>query len=93
MRHENHAQRAAETDHKETWRGSVFLWRERGLFLGSAGDTTAHAPHAIKIAIALHGEVRLRAAESKRWQSFKAAAIAPDFPHQLNGERAQTEET
>ncbi len=89
MWHKQHTRRAAETDHEEAWRGSVFLWRERGLFLGSAGDTTVHTPHAIKIAIAIHGEVYLRAEGSRSWQTFKAAAIAPDYPHQLDGSAAQ----
>jgi hypothetical protein len=34
---------------KDSWSGAVFLWQERGLFLGRASGTSSHAPHAIKI--------------------------------------------
>lgn len=72
----------------DAWGGSVFLWPERGLYLGAASDTCTHAPHAIKICVAIHGSISLRTAESLAWYSCRSAVIAPDQPHQFDGRGA-----
>lgn len=69
----------------DAWSGAVFLWRERGLFLGGASDTSAHAPHAIKVCLAIHGSFRLRTNIDDDWHECEAIALPPDQPHQLDG--------
>jgi AraC family transcriptional regulator len=73
---------------QDAWSGYVFLWRERGFYLGAASDTCVHAPHAIKVCIAAHGNFRLRDGRSSVWKSHQAALVAPDYPHQLDGRGA-----
>ena len=71
---------AADTN----WVGKVFLWQEQALFLGRAADTCLHASPAIKICIALDGEIRLRTSEADSWESFQAAMIAPGQVHAID---------
>src|SRR5918997_1526090 len=73
---------------KDYWSGSVFLWRERGLFLGAASGTSAHAPHAVKICLAVHGSFRLRTDRTDNWHECQATIIPPDYPHQIDGRGA-----
>lgn len=73
---------------KDSWSGSVFLWRERGLFLGAASGTSAHAPHAVKICLAVHGSFRLRTGTMNNWHECQATIIPPDHPHQIDGRGA-----
>lgn len=70
---------------KDSWSGSVYLWQERGLFLGRASGTSAHAPHAIKICLAVHGSFLLRANGKINWHECRAAIVPPDEPHQIDG--------
>lgn len=73
---------------QDAWSGSVFLWNERGFYLGAASDTCIHAPHAIKVCIAAHGNFRLHSSTDGSWRSYQAAMIAPDYPHRLDGRGA-----
>src|SRR5689334_25326064 len=74
---------------EDAWSGSVFLWRERGLFLGSASDTSSHAPHAIEICLAIHGSFRLRTNVETGWHECQATIVPPDRPHRIDGRGAQ----
>lgn len=69
------------------WRGKVFLWQEQALFLGEAANTSLHASPAIKIAVALDGEFKLRTRENGAWQKFKSAIIAPGQRHAIDGQK------
>jgi hypothetical protein len=69
--------------------GSLVLWPARALFIGYAADTTVHAHHAVQICIAKSGAFRLRSDPSVPWQRFRAAVIAPDRSHQLDGGRSK----
>jgi AraC-like DNA-binding protein len=73
---------------KESWSGSVFLWQERGLFLGQASETSSHAPHAIKICLAVHGSFRLRTNGASVWHECRGMIVPPDQPHQIDGRGA-----
>jgi len=72
---------------QEKWAGLVSVERKRGLFVGSAGYTAIHAPHAVKICFAIEsGEsFYLRIGSAGNWIECEAAIIAPDQPHQING--------
>jgi AraC-like DNA-binding protein len=66
------------------WNGTVFLWQEQALFLGKAADTSLHTSPAIKICVAIDGEIRLRTSEDSEWESFQAAIIAPGQVHAID---------
>ncbi|HWS99008.1 MAG TPA: AraC family transcriptional regulator [Pyrinomonadaceae bacterium] len=74
---------------RDSWSGSVFLWDERGLFLGQASGTSSHAPHAVKICLAAHGSFRLRRGADAAWRECRAALVPPDEPHQIDGRGAR----
>lgn len=74
---------------EDSWSGSVFLWQERGLFLGQASGTSSHAPHAIKICLAVHGSFHLRTSVDGTWHECRAAIVPPDYAHQLDGRGAR----
>jgi AraC family transcriptional regulator len=81
-------QHGCRENSQSAWRGSVFLWNERGFYLGAASDTCMHAPHAIKVCIAAHGNFRLHSGIDGSWSSYQAAIVAPDYPHRLDGRGA-----
>lgn len=56
----------------------------RALYLGPAGDTTAHAHHAVQVAIALDMPFRLRHG-GEEFREWEGVVVAPDVPHQLDG--------
>lgn len=85
MRQDDEQRECAE----DSWSGSVFLWQERGLFLGRASGTSAHAPHAIKICLAVHGSFHLRTSVDGDWHECRAAIVLPDQPHQIDGRGAR----
>lgn len=70
---------------QDSWSGSVFLWGERGLFLGAASATSVHAPHAIKVCISAHGSFWLRTNVDAGWHECEAVIVPPDQPHQIDG--------
>ncbi len=72
---------------QEKWAGLVSLERKRGWFVGNAGNTETHTPHAVKICFALDGgdNFDLQIGASEKWISCQAAIIAPDLPHRING--------
>ncbi len=66
------------------WVGKVFLWQEQALFLGQAASTSLHESPAIKICIAIDGEIKLRTSEHESWKGFQAAIIAPGQIHAID---------
>jgi len=72
---------------QEKWAGLVSLERKRGLFVGSAGYTATHVPHAVKICFAVESgdKFYFRVGAAGEWISCEAAIIAPDQPHQIDG--------
>ena len=74
---------------EDSWSGSVFLWQERGLFLGRASGTSSHAPHAIKICLAVHGSFHLRTTANGVWHECRATIVPPDQVHQIDGRGAR----
>jgi AraC family transcriptional regulator len=66
------------------WIGKVFLWQEQALFVGRASDTSLHASPAIKICVAIDGEIKLRTSENESWENFQAAIIAPGQVHAID---------
>ncbi len=67
------------------WRGRLFLWGGRGLYVGPAFATSVHAHHAVQVCIALDGTFHLRRHATDRWRCYPGAVIASDQPHQLDG--------
>src|SRR3989337_3001055 len=67
------------------WRGRLFLWGGRGLYVGPAFATSVHAHHAVQVCIALDGTFHLRRHATDRWRRYPGAVIASDQPHQLDG--------
>src|SRR5258705_7151664 len=66
------------------WIGKVFLWQEQALFVGQASDTSLPASPAIKICVAIDGEIKLRTSENESWKGFQAAIIAPGQIHAID---------
>ena len=75
-------QKGESTD--PNWVGKVFLWQEQALFLGQAANTSLHESPAIKICIAIDGEIKLRTSERESWKGFQAAIIAPGQIHAID---------
>ena len=65
------------------WQGRVFLSVGRALYLGTAGDTTPHAHHALQVSIGLDTPVRLRHGGGT-WRECDGVVVAPDVTHQLD---------
>ncbi|HMR80135.1 MAG TPA: AraC family transcriptional regulator, partial [Polyangiaceae bacterium] len=63
--------------------GRLFFWLGRCLYIGPGGRTALHSHHALQIAVALDGELRVRGSENADWVCHFAIAVAPDAPHQL----------
>ena len=64
---------------------SLFISRERGLYLGAGFSTRFHAFHALKVCIGVDAEFGLRTDLTASYERCRAAIIAPDRLHQLNG--------
>lgn len=71
----------------ERWAGLISVQRKRGWYIGSAGNTAWHAPHAVKICFALESgdSFDLSYDKHKRPISAQAAIIAPDRIHRIDG--------
>jgi len=67
-----------------SWMGRLFFWLGRSLYIGPAGTTDVHAHHALQIALALDGVLRVRDPEQDAWVSADFIAVRPDAPHQLD---------
>lgn len=65
------------------------MWKNRGLYFGSASEVCTNTPHAIKFCIALRGRFRLRLGGSAVWNSCDAVAVGPDCAHQIDGDGAE----
>ncbi len=72
---------------QEKWAGLVSVERNRGWFVGRAGNTGTHAPHAVKICFVLESgdSFDLQIGAAGKRISCQAAIIAPDLPHRING--------
>ncbi|RMF24380.1 MAG: AraC family transcriptional regulator [Deltaproteobacteria bacterium] len=65
----------------------LFLLDGRVLYLGSIGiNTDLHAHHAVQLAIALLGRMRLRTDPTKDWAVCEAAVVASNQRHQLEAD-------
>lgn len=65
--------------------GRVLIWQGGALWIGhDAGSVQTHAHHAIQVALALSGSVRLRE-PGGAWADFAAAIVRPHRAHQFDG--------
>lgn len=81
------------------WKGTVFIWHRRALFVGVAGDSEDQKVHAIKICVALDGDFELsvtpRDVKSKTKSSeiegrrYSAAIINSETWHTVRCQRTQ----
>jgi len=84
----NQPQRDKSITHAQySWSGSLFLWSDQSLYIGSASDSTIHSTHDVTVGVAMHGTFRL--GTSKGWRTFQAAIIPPDLPHIFDGRGAR----
>jgi AraC-like DNA-binding protein len=60
-----------------------FLWHGHALFCGRVRDNTAHRHHALQVVVGLQRAFGLH--DGRRWQQTRAAVIAPDHPHRIDG--------
>jgi AraC-like DNA-binding protein len=64
-----------------SWDGSVFIWRERILFVGKATHAESHAVPAIKLCAALEGKFDLNI--GAECNTYSAAIIAAQTKHSM----------
>jgi AraC-like DNA-binding protein len=81
MSNENKLQKALN----DLENNSLFISRERALYLGAGFATRFHTFHALKVCIGVDGEFGLRTGLTANYERCRAAVIAPDRFHQLNG--------
>lgn len=60
-----------------------FFWPGGALFHGRVQDNTRHSHHALQIVVGTHRAFRLY--DGHQWHRTRAAVIAPDHPHRLDG--------
>lgn len=64
--------------------GRIFIWHGGSLWLSrGSGTVETHAHHAIQIALALEGSMRLSTPSDPSWRSYTAAVISQHQPHAL----------
>jgi len=63
--------------------GAVFFWSNRNLYLGPGFETCLHAPHCVKLCIAISGTFKIWLPE-EGWKTRQVALIHTGQPHQLN---------
>lgn len=63
----------------------LFISPQRGLYLGTGFGTRFHSFHALKICIGVDGEIGLRTGLTANYERCRAAMVAPDQTHKLNG--------
>jgi AraC family transcriptional regulator len=68
-----------------SWRGGIYLWEGMALFVGRAGHASLHAHHAVQITVAVGDSFQIRLGGSGPMEARRAAVIASDAPHQLDG--------
>jgi len=56
---------------------------------GPSGPCVWHSHHALRFALALEGEVRIRTARTGKWASAAGVLTAPDVEHLLDGQGAR----
>jgi AraC-like DNA-binding protein len=56
---------------------------------GPAGPCAWHSHHALRFALALEGEVRIRTKRQGKWESAAGVLTAPDAEHMLDGQGAE----
>jgi AraC-like DNA-binding protein len=64
-------------------RATFFLWHGGALFCGRVTDNTPHRHHALQIVVGPHETFGLH--DGRRWHETRAAVIAPDHPHRIEG--------
>lgn len=65
--------------------GAIVVWQGGSLWAGRVDDVVgAHAHHAIQIALALEGTVRLRARGASGWTSAAGSIVASRVPHEMD---------
>lgn len=82
---------AIQTELPDGGRGGLnagFLTSAGALYLGASVNTTPHASHAYKIYVAVRGEFRLFVGDPWKGGSCRAAIVAPDLPHRIEGDGA-----
>ncbi len=62
----------------------LYLWPNRALVLGVAGDSQLHAHFAAQISYGLHGPFQVRCSDSGEWHSTQAAIFAANAAHQID---------
>ncbi len=67
------------------WRGIVFVWDEKAIFIGRAANATLHESPAIKVCASLEGEFGLKTGEGDEWMKYDSAIIPPGRPHAIDG--------
>lgn len=65
-----------------------FLTPAGALYLGAPLNATTHASHAYKVYVALRGEFQLFMDDPRKGHCCRAAIVAPDQPHRIDGRRA-----
>jgi AraC-like DNA-binding protein len=68
--------------HPHLWRGQARLGLGWALFTGRAGDNTPHRHHAVQIALAHRGSLRVWTAD-RGWLSAAGVMIGADVQHRL----------
>ncbi len=62
----------------------LYLWPDRALVLGVAGDSQLHAHFAAQLSFGLHGPFQVRTSIDAPWQSTRAAFFAANGMHQVD---------
>jgi AraC-like DNA-binding protein len=68
-----------------SWTGRVHLTKDRGVYVGTAGATSLHAIHAVKVAVALERPFSIRD-DVGPWRLATSVVIAPEHVHAMDGQ-------
>ncbi len=64
---------------------SLLISPNRGLYLGAGFSTRFHVFHAVKVCIGVDGNFGFRTGVTANYQRCRAAIVAPNQVHQING--------
>lgn len=64
---------------------SLLISSNRGLYLGAGFSTGFHAFHAVKVCIGIDGNFGFRTSVTADYERCRAAIVAPNQVHQING--------
>lgn len=73
---------AAAGGRRPRWTGRLYLWRGRALYVGPVHDTAPHAHHAVQLAFALDGTLRIHS--RAQWRDCTYTWLRSDEEHQLS---------